>query len=105
MTEAGKPVRDRRRHRRMQPATPLRGMVGNVPVVALDASAGGVRLAHESPMPAAGAFCRLDLTSSLGPLKLDCQVIRTETGKTLETALTIISADRQSLERLRVLFG
>lgn len=105
MTEAGKPLRDRRRYRRIRPATPLRGMVGNIPVVAVDASAGGIRLAHDAPMPAAGAYCRLELSSSLGPMKLDCQVIRTEIGKTAHTALAIITADRQSLERLRVLFG
>jgi hypothetical protein len=104
LVEAGRPVKDRRRHRRIQPAAPLRGTVGAVPVVAIDASAGGVRLEHELPLPAPGSFCRLDLSSSLGPLKLDCQVIRTEQHDKLQTALAIISADRQSLERLRVLF-
>jgi hypothetical protein len=80
-------------------------MVGSVAVIAIDASAGGVRVGHESAMPAAGAFCRLELSSNLGPLKLDCEVIRTERMETLQTALAIITADRQSLERLRALFG
>lgn len=95
---------DRRRHQRMQMKAPLRGRIDGIPVVALDASTGGVRLGHVEALPEPGTFCRLSLETEFGELKLDCEVLRTVTGpRQMESALAIVAADRQSIQRLHAI--
>ena len=100
------PNTERRHYRRVMLREPLRGAVGEIRVYIVDGSIGGIRVAHQTPLPAPGAFCRVEVSSDLGPVKLDCEVVRTSTyEKLLYSGLVIVAADRQSAERLKSLFG
>ena len=93
---------DRRRHPRINLPQPIRGAVGAARVYVLDASVGGIRIAHQVTLPGPGEFCRVEVPTDLGPIKLDCEVVRTVPERTLyHTGLQIVSADHQSAERLR----
>ncbi|HUP45754.1 MAG TPA: PilZ domain-containing protein [Thermoanaerobaculia bacterium] len=93
---------DRRRHPRINLPQPLRGAVGISRVYLLDLSVGGIRIAHQASLPGPGEFCRVELPTDLGPIKLDCEVVRTVHERALyHTGLQIVSADHQSAERLR----
>ncbi len=101
---------DRRRHRRVKFRRPLRGAVGTARVYVLDASLGGLRVAHIGSLPPPGDFCRVELPSELGPIRLDCAIVRTVADRAMTTARTlfqsgleVVAADRQSAERLREL--
>lgn len=95
---------DRRRSQRVTLRQPMRGAVGDARVYVVDASLAGIRIAHQSPLPTPGSFCRVEMPSDVGPIKLDCQVIRTVTQNAIfQTGLSIAAADRQSSERLRAL--
>jgi hypothetical protein len=97
---------ERRRFPRVTLSTPVRGAVGDSSVYVLDASAGGMRIAHKAPLPSPGDFCRVDLPSEIGPIRLDCEVVRTIIQNALyQSGLQIVAADRQSTERFRILFG
>jgi PilZ domain-containing protein len=97
---------DRRRHQRVTLPQPIRAAIGPIRVYVLDASVGGMRVAHQAALPHPGEFCRIEVPSQLGPICLDCEVVRTTTDKNLfQSALEIIAADRQSAERLRNIFG
>lgn len=68
----------------------------------LDASVGGMRVAHQAALPAPGGFCRVEVPTDLGPIKLDCEVVRTVSERALyHTGLQILATDHQSAERLR----
>jgi hypothetical protein len=96
---------ERRRHPRVKMAEPVRAAVGTVRVYVLDASVGGMRVAHQSSIPQPGEFCRIEVASILGPIRLDCEVVRTVPDRALyQSGLEIIAADHQSAERLRTLF-
>ena len=98
--------KDRRRYQRTTLAEPLRAAVGTIRVYVLDASVGGMRVAHQAALPNPGEFCRIEMTSTLGPIRLDCEVVRTVPDQKLfHSGLEIIAADRQSAERLRSIFG
>ena len=78
------------------------------PVFVLDASRGGLRVAHQAHLPPPGAICRIDVPSDLGPIRLDCAIVHTviqhatSTAKTLfNSGLQIVAADKQSTERIR----
>ena len=93
---------DRRRYPRVNLPQPIRGSVGAARVYLLDASVGGLRIAHQAALPGPGEFCRVELPTDLGPIKLDCEVVRTIAERTLfHTGLQIVAADHQSAERLR----
>jgi hypothetical protein len=93
---------DRRRHRRVNLPQPIRGAVGPARVYVLDASVGGLRIAHQVPLPEPGEFCRVEVPTDLGPIKLDCEVVRTVPERTVyHTGLQILATDHQSAERLR----
>ena len=97
---------ERRRFPRIILSKPVRGAVGDSSVYVLDASAGGMRVAHKAPLPTIGAVCRVDLPSEIGPIRLDCEVVRTIVQNALyQSGLQIVAADRQSSERFRTLFG
>lgn len=97
---------DRRRHQRVTLAPPIRAAIGPIRVYVLDASVGGMRVAHRATLPHPGEFCRIEVPSQLGPICLDCEVVRTIPDKTLfQSGLEIIAADRQSAERLRSIYG
>ncbi len=97
--------KDRRRHPRVTLTQPIRAAIGAIRVYVLDASIGGMRVAHQVALPNPGEFCRLEVPSHLGPIRLDCAVVRTVPEKTLfHSGLQIIAADHQSTERLRSVF-
>lgn len=80
------------------------------PVFVLDASRGGLRVAHQAHLPPPGAVCRIDVPSEVGPIRLDCAIVHTviqhatTAAKTLfYSGLQIVAADRQSSERIREL--
>ena len=97
---------DRRRHPRIKFERPLRGAVGATRVYLEDASISGIRIIHKLPLPEPGKYCRVDVPTDVGPIHLDCEVVRTETAHALfHSGLSIVApADRQSAERMRALF-
>jgi hypothetical protein len=97
---------DRRGHPRIKFEKPLRGAVGATRVYLEDASASGIRIIHKAPLPGPGEFCRVDVPTDSGPIRLDCEIVRTESAHALfYSGLSIIApADRQSGERMRTLF-
>ena len=107
-------VTDRRRHQRVKLRDPLRGAVGAARIYVLDASMGGLRVAHQGTLPEPGAYCRIELPSDLGTVKVDCEVVRTvaqpppltQTTKPIfHSGLAVVTpADRQSAERLKTIF-
>jgi hypothetical protein len=100
------PTTERRRFRRVTLRQPLRGAVGDARVYLVDGSLGGIRIVHQTPLPSPGAFCRVEVLSDLGPMKLDCEVVRTMPRDTLfQSGLAIVAADWQSTERLKSLFA
>ena len=105
---------ERRRHPRFKLREPLRGAVGSARIYVLDASVSGLRVAHQGTLPPPGAFCRIELPTEMGTIKVDCEVVRTvpqpppmtQTQKPIfHSGLVVVAAaDRQSAERLRTLF-
>ena len=107
-------TKDRRRFERIKPMQPIRGAVGAARVYILDGSIGGVGLLHENVLPVPGDICRVEITSDLGPITLDCEVVRTvqhspsQNGFTkplFQSGLRVVAADHQSAQRLRGVFG
>ncbi len=97
---------DRRRYPRINLSQPIRGSVGAARVYVLDASVGGIRIAHQVNLPEPGEFCRVEVPTDLGPIKLDCEVVRTVPERAVyHTGLQILAADHQSAERLRSMCG
>ncbi len=96
---------DRRRFERVRLRQPIRGVVGTTRIYVLDTSVTSLRVAHQAALPPPGQFCRVELPTEVGPIKLDCEVVRTTSADQLfHTALWVVAADRQSTERLRSLF-
>ncbi len=55
-----------------------------------------------------GRFCNVEITSSLGPIRIDCQIVRTQPHQEknverplYQSGLAIVAADHQSRQRLR----
>ncbi|MGZ7031815.1 MAG: hypothetical protein ACXVIJ_07570 [Thermoanaerobaculia bacterium] len=87
--------------------------IGTSRVVVLDASVGGMRVAHHSDLPGPGEYCRVELQSEVGMIILDCEVIRTHPQSSplasfatalYQSGLHIVAADHQSGERFHVVF-
>ena len=102
-------VRERRKFRRIRLRTPIRGAVGDARVFLTDSSFGGLGLAHQGVLPAPGGIIRLELISDWGPIRIDCQVIRTVVSNRTQTqtkapvyqsGLQIVVMDHQSAQRL-----
>lgn len=103
-------TKDRRRFQRIRPPQPLPGSVGRARVYVLDASLGGVAILHENSLPMPGDICRVEIQSDMGPIILDCEVVRTvpHSGATKplsESGLRVVAADHQSAQRLRTMFS
>ncbi|HSP17503.1 MAG TPA: PilZ domain-containing protein [Thermoanaerobaculia bacterium] len=108
-------VTERRRFLRVKLREPLRGAVGSARVYVLDASVGGMRVAHQGTLPPPGAFCRVELPTDMGTIKIDCEVVRTvpqpppltQTQRPIfHSGLAVIAAaDHQSAERLKTVFA
>ncbi len=97
---------ERRRFTRVTLRQPVRGSVGDARIYMVDGSLGGIRIVHQSPLATPGAYCRVEISSDLGPVKLDCEIIRTVMHNMLfHSGLSIVAADRQSTERLKTLIG
>lgn len=102
---------DRRRHHRIKLRTPIRGAVGQARVFVTDSSVSGMAIAHQASLPAPGSICRVELASDWGPIRLDCQVVRTVEHTATATppapiylsGLQIVVMDHQSAERLKSL--
>ncbi len=106
-------TRDRRRHPRVKLHDPLRGAMGESRIYIVDASVGGMRVAHQATLPPPGGFCRIELPSEMGLITLDCEVVRTvpqpessrDPSKVVYySGLQVVAADPQSAERLRSFF-
>ena len=107
-------AKDRRRFQRIRPPHPVRGSVGRARIYVLDGSISGVGVLHENALPQPGQICRLEISSDLGPITIDCEVVRTvqhfaaDSGfaKPLaQSGLRVVAADHQSALRLRTMFG
>lgn len=104
---------ERRRYPRVKLREPLRGAIGSARVYVLDASVGGMRVAHQGTLPPPGAFCRVELPTGMGTIKVDCEVVRTvpapapltQTQKPIfHSGLAVVAAaDNQSAQRLRTI--
>lgn len=98
---------DRRRRARVMFHTPVRGDAGGARIFVLDVSPIGVGITHENPLPPPGGVCRVELLSDLGPIRLDCAIVRTVKRNAADAAravfysgLEVLAADRQSAARL-----
>jgi hypothetical protein len=87
--------------------------IGRARVVVLDASVGGMRVAHHSNLPEPGEYCRVELQSEVGPIILDCEVVRTYPQSSplatfatalYQSGLQIVASDHQSGERFHTVF-
>ena len=103
----GPPVNERRRFRRVTLRKPIRASIGTTPVFVLDASRGGLRVAHQSQLPPPGSICRVDMKTDVGPVHVDCAIVHTviqhanKVAKNLfYSGLQIVAADRQSEQRI-----
>jgi hypothetical protein len=106
-------TKERRRFSRVRPPQPLPASIGVTRVYVLDGSIGGVALLHENVLPPLGEICRLEVATSIGPMTLDCEVVRTVqkashnglTKPLFHSGLRVVAADHQSAHRLRATFG
>jgi hypothetical protein len=96
---------ERRRQARVRLRNPLRAAVGQTCIYVVDVSPIGIGVAHEAPLP---AICRVEVLSDIGPIKLDCAIVRTVKRSAADAAqelfhsgLEVLSADPQSRARLR----
>jgi hypothetical protein len=106
---------ERRRFPRVKLREPLRGAAGNSRIYVLDASPGGMRVAHQGTLPPPGQIIRIELPTDVGTVKIDCEIVRTvpqpppltQTRKPIfHSGVIIVAAvDRQSAERLKTLFA
>ena len=105
---------ERRRFERVRLREPIRGSVGAARIYILDASVGGMRVAHQGTLPPPGAYCRVELPTDMGTIRIDCEVVRTvpqpppmtQTTKPIfHSGLAVVAAaDHQSDERLKAMF-
>jgi hypothetical protein len=81
---------------------PIRAFVGAVPVQVADVSVSGLRVKHQSSLPAPRSACRIMFQSEFGPVTVDCEVVYTAGHENaFHTGLRVLAADRQSEQRLR----
>ncbi|HEX2060021.1 MAG TPA: PilZ domain-containing protein [Thermoanaerobaculia bacterium] len=92
---------ERRRHTRTKFRAALPGAIGRIVIYVLDASPRGLGIAHEAQLPPPGQICRVELMSEVGPIRLDCAIVRTVAEQAMfHSGLEVISTDHQSAARL-----
>src|SRR5215216_88046 len=106
--QKGGSVKERRRYRRVTLRKPIRASIGSTPVFVLDASRGGLRVAHQAQLPPPGSICRVDMKSDVGPIQVDCAIVHTviqhansAAKRLFYSGLQIVACDRQSEERVK----
>lgn len=70
-------MKERRRHPRTTLRKPVLASAGTTPVFILDASRGGLRVAHSRQLPDTNSICRISLPSENGRVDVDCAIVRT----------------------------
>jgi hypothetical protein len=105
---------ERRRYQRITPPAPLRGSLGAVRIFAIDLSLGGLRLAHQEPLPEVGRSCTVRLDGPTGQIVLPCVVTRTTVYReaarpgerpVLHSGLQIVADDPWTVRPLRELIS
>src|SRR6185295_8564495 len=69
------PPKERRKVSRARLTRPIGGRVGNARVFLVDVSVEGLRVAHQSALPAVGQTCRVAFDWQGQLIELDCEVI------------------------------
>ncbi len=74
-----------------------------------------MKIAHQGTLPPPGAYCRIELPTQVGTIKIDCEVVRTiaqpppltQTQRPIfHSGLEFIAAaDHQSAERLKTMLA
>ena len=114
LVAVGFPAEERRRYQRANLVRPHPGRVGVARVYLIDVSLNGVRIAHQGTLPPPGQPCVLAFEWEGQPIELRCEVTRNVLDRLAKSAaeksiyhagLSILSADRQSQEGLRVMIG
>lgn len=102
------PTPERRRYARVKFRSPLRAAVGEARIFVLDISPAGMGIVHQAQLPDPGRICRVEMISDIGPIKLDCAIVRTvkrsandAANVLFHTGLEVLAADPQSQARLR----
>ena len=89
---------------------PLAGRIGSARVFLLDASLGGVRIAHQGNIPAEDSICTLVFEWEAIPVVLECRIMRSTLQKMARNAqeksvyhagLDIVRASDEALKTLR----
>ncbi len=80
------PPEARRKVSRVKLTRPLPGRIGSSRVYLVDASVEGIRIAHQSAVPAVGQTCRVSFEWEGQPIELDCEVIHNSLFKLAKTA-------------------
>jgi hypothetical protein len=105
-------MRERRRHPRVLLRKPILATAGSTPVFILDASRGGMRVAHSTQLPSGGAICRISLPADDGMVSVDCAIVRTTMQHANQAAealfhsgLEILTPDDPTAQRVRDAIG
>jgi hypothetical protein len=105
-------MKERRRHPRITLRKPILASINATPVFVLDASRGGLRVAHRAQLPPPGATCRVEFPLENDQVRLDCAVVRTAIQHASEAAealfnsgLRIVDGDAASQEKLNLFLG
>jgi hypothetical protein len=80
------PPKERRKVSRVKMSRPLPGNVGAARVFLIDLSVEGIRIAHQSALPAVGQSCRVSFEWEGQRIELDCQVIHNSLFKLAKSA-------------------
>ena len=91
---------------------PILATAGTTPVFILDASRGGLRIAHSKKLPNRGAICRVSVPADGGSVSVDCAIVRTVMQHANEAAealfhsgLKIIAPEDQAAQMVREACG
>lgn len=105
-------MRERRRHPRVLLRKPILATAGSTPVFILDASRGGMRIAHSKQLPNGGAICRVSLPGKDGTVSVDCAIVRTTMQHANQAAealfhsgLKILDPDETTAQKVRDAIG